>query len=229
MKQTLAAKGVNRLLDALPRGERARVVALCERVDVLQGQVLCEAGKRFEYAYFPLTATVALLAHADGHQFLEMGTIGNEGMLGATLVLGIDTAPLRSVAQGAGTALRVPVDELVALLERSVPLRRALSRYLYVLTEQLAQIAACTHFHEIRPRLARWLLMTHDRAHSNRFHFTHVSLAVMLGVQRSAVTIAAGLLQSRALIHYARGDITILSRAGLLAASCSCYLAITKK
>lgn len=229
MKQTLAAKGVNRLLDALPRAERAKVLARCERVDLAQGQTLCEAGTRFEHAYFPLTAFVALLAHADGYQFLEMGTIGNEGMLGATLVLGIDTAPLGAVVQGAGTALRMPVAELIAALERSVPLRRALSRYLYVLTEQLAQIAACTHFHEIKPRLARWLLMTHDRAHSNRFHFTHVSLAAMLGVQRSAITIAAGLLQSNKLIRYMRGDITILSRTGLLAASCSCYGAITKK
>lgn len=229
MQQLPPTKVVNGLLAALPRAERDYVLAHCELVELAQGQLLSEANDPFEYAYFPLTAYVALIVQADGNECLEMGAIGNEGMLGATLVLDIDTAPLRAVVQGGGIALRIPAADLRDRLIHSQTLRRSLSRYLFELTGQLAQIAACTHFHEIKPRLARWLLMTHDRAHSDSFHFTHVSLAGMLGVQRSAVTIAAGLLQRGNLIRYVRGDITILSRAGLLAASCSCYGTLTKK
>lgn len=229
MQHLPSANVVNRLLDALPSVERDRVLAHCELVELAQGDVLSDSGKKFQYAYFPLTAYIALLAQADDHQLLELGAIGNEGMLGASLVLGLQTAPLRAVVQGGGIALRIPATDLSAVLGTSEPLQRALGRYIYELTEQLVQIAACTHFHEIKPRLARWLLMTHDRAHSDRFHFTHVSLAGMLGVQRSAVTIAAGLLQRSDLIRYVRGEITILSRAGLLAASCSCYGTLTKK
>ncbi len=229
MNPLSSAKTVNRLLDALPSAERDRVLAHCELIELVQGQVLSEPGEEFQYAYFPLTAHIALLANADDHQFLEMGAIGNEGLLGATLVLDIDTAPLRAVVQGEGAALRMPTVDLREAIANGTALRMQLARYLYEITNQLVQIAACTHFHEIKPRLARWLLMTHDRAHSDRFHFTHVALAGMLGVQRSAVTIAAGLLQRSKLIQYARGDITILSRSGLLAASCSCYGTLTKK
>ncbi|MEX0899774.1 MAG: Crp/Fnr family transcriptional regulator [Gammaproteobacteria bacterium] len=227
--QARSAKVLNQLLEALPRAERESVLAQCERVELVQGHILSESDEPIEHVYFPLTAFIALLARADNRQFLELGAIGNEGVLGATLVLGLETAPMRAVVQGSGSALRTPVAEFHAALARSPVLRQTLYGYLYDLTEHLVQIAACTHFHEIKPRLARWLLMTHDRAHSDNFHFTHVSLAGMLGVQRSAVTIAAGLLQRSKLIHYVRGDITIVSRAGLLAASCSCYGVITKK
>ncbi len=229
MQKLPSANVVNGLLDALSSAERDLVLTHCELIELVQDQVLAEFGQPFEHAYFPLTAHIALLAQADEHQLLEMGAVGNEGMLGATLVLGIDIAPLRAIVQGGGIALRIPVADLRDAIARSEALRTALAGYLYVLTEQLVQIAACTHFHEIKPRLARWLLMTHDRAHSDQFHFTHVSLAGMLGVQRSAVTIAAGLLQRSNLIQYVRGDIKILSRPGLLAASCGCYEALTKK
>ena len=157
-----------------------------------------------------------------------MGLIGSEGMLGVTLVLGINTAPLDAVVQGSGTALRLSASQLQRELRDTPALFKILSRYLYVLMAQLSQSVACSHFHETEPRLARWLLMTHDRAHADHFYLTHQRLADMLGVQRSAVTIAAGTLQKRKLICYTRGEINILDRAGLEAGSCECYGELTE-
>jgi len=155
-----------------------------------------------------------------------MGLIGNEGMLGASLMLGVNFAPLRALVQGNGSALRISTAEFQRDLAECPSLHRVLNRYLYVTMAQLSQTAACNHFHEIEPRLARWLLMTHDRAHSNHFHLTHEFLADMLGVRRSGITVAAGALQGKNLIGYTRGEISILDRSGLEAAACECYQAV---
>lgn len=215
----------NHLIQALPRRDRARILAYCELVPLTFDTILCEPNQPFTQVYFPLTGFISLVATVSGHPPLEMGLIGNEGMLGATLVLGVATAPLRGVVQGSGNALRMTAAQLKQELIDSPALRRVLDRYLYALMAQLSQAAACTRFHEIEPRLARWLLMTHDRAHADHFHLTHQFLADMLGVRRSAVTIAAGALQRRELISYSRGEINILDRGGLEAASCECYQA----
>lgn len=217
---------VNRLIAALPRKERERVAALCEPVDLAPGMTLCESDRPFRHAYFPLTGCISLVTTLGGHRPLELGLIGAEGMLGVTLVLGVNAVPVSGVVQVAGTALRMTAQSLRAELAECPAFLRTLNRYLYVWTAQLAQTAACTHFHETGPRLARWLLMTHDRAHGDHFHLTHQVLADMLGVQRSAVTIAAGALQKRKLISYSRGVINVLSRKGLEAASCECYDAV---
>ncbi|MGA8259618.1 MAG: Crp/Fnr family transcriptional regulator [Arenicellales bacterium] len=194
-----------------------------EPVDLSFGTILCEPEQRYRHVFFPLTGFISLVATVHRHEPLEIAMIGNEGALGATLVLGIGTAPLRGVVQGAGTALRITAPHFRRELRDSPNLSRVLKRYLYVSMEQLSQAVTCTRFHAVETRLVRWLLMTHDRAHSDHFHLTHQFLADMLGVRRSAVTIAAGVLQKKGLIHYARGDITILSRRGLEAASCECY------
>lgn len=219
---------VNQLIGSLSRSERNGILGHCEPIDMNFGNVLCEADQPYRHIYFPLTGFISLVASVENHQPLELGMIGNEGMLGVSLLLGIPSAPLRGVVQGAGSALRMSAGQLRRELDDSPGLRRTLSRYFYVLMAQLSQTTVCTRFHEVDARLARWLLMTHDRAHADHFHLTHQFLADMLGVQRSAVTIAAGMLQARGLICYTRGEITILSRKGLEAASCECYAAVVE-
>ncbi|MDP3857824.1 MAG: Crp/Fnr family transcriptional regulator [Stagnimonas sp.] len=217
---------VNRLIDALPRSERGPIMARCEPVELAFGAVLCEPDEPFRHVYFPLTGFISLVVSVAGHRPLEMGLIGSEGMLGVTMVLGVGSAPLRAVVQGAGSALRMTAAQFRQAASVSPILLRGLNRYLYVLMAQLAQTTACTRFHEVEARLARWLLMTHDRAHADHFHLTHQFLADMLGVRRSGVTVAAGALQARNLIGYARGEIRILDRSGLEAVSCECYAAV---
>ena len=216
----------SRLIEGLPSKQRKQLLNGCEPVDLVFGNVLHEANQPIRHVYFPLSGFVSLVTTLDGHQPLEMGLIGNEGMLGATLALGLGQAPMRAVVQGSGSALRISSQLFKQELLSSPALLRALKRYLYVVMTQLSQSAACTHFHEIEPRLARWLLMTHDRAHADHFHLTHEYLADMLGVRRSGVSIAAAAMQARGVISYSRGEIHILDRAGLELAACECYAAL---
>lgn len=214
---------VNRLLEFLPRHARDRLLSECEPVSLVFDTVLCERGSSYRHVYFPLGGSISLVATVGAHPPLEIALIGNEGMLGATLVLGVDRARLRGIVQGAGSAWRIPAPRFRRAMRESPALRDVVMRYLFVVIAQLSQSTACTRFHEVEARLARWLLMTHDRAHADRFHLTHLFLADMLGVRRSAVTIAAGALQRRKLISYARGEIDVVDRKGLEAASCECY------
>ena len=213
----------NRLIQGLSRRDREALLSRCETVDLSFGQILCEPREPLRFAYFPLTGFISLVTSLGDHAPMEMGLIGNEGMLGVTLMLGVDNAPLRGVVQGKGTALKISTSQLRRRLLDSPRLRKTLHRYLYVLMEQLSTSAACNHFHQVEPRLARWLLMTHDRAHADHFRLTHAYLAGMLGVRRSGITVAAGALQRGMLIGYTRGEISILDRKGLEAASCECY------
>jgi CRP-like cAMP-binding protein len=214
---------VNRLLQTLPRRQRARFVENCDSVDLAFGNILCEPEMPFRHIYFPLTGFISVMAEVAGHPPLELGLIGNEGMLGATLALQVRTAPLLGMVQGPGTALRMTAVQFQRELGESAKLHNTLNRYMYVLMAQLSQSGGCMRFHDISARLARWLLMIHDRAHSDQFHLTHQFLADMLGVQRSAVTIAAGVLQRKRIIRYIRGAIRVLDRQGLEAVSCECY------
>ena len=217
---------VNRLLGTLPRKVQQRMLQRCEPVELAYGLILNESGEHIRHVYFPTSSFISLVTVLKSKASLEVGLIGNEGMLGVSLALGVDTSPMRALVQGAGGALRMPAAIFRSELEHSPALRHDLDRYIYVLLAQLAQTAACTCFHVLEARLARWLLMTHDRAHADHFYLTHALLAEMLGVRRSGVTRAAGELQRKKLIHYSRGDVTVLDRKGLERASCECYAAV---
>ncbi len=213
----------NRLLEGLPRKERDRILKRCETVDLVFGTILCEPGSPYRHVYFPVTGFISTVATLGDHQPLEIRLIGDEGMLGATVALGVNTIPLRAIVQGSGIAWRMTTPQFRDSLRENPGLLRMLKRYLYVQVAQLSQGIGCNRFHEVEARLARWLLMTHDRAHADHFHLTHQYLADMLGVRRSGITIAAGALQRSALIGYARGVIRVLDRKGLEARSCECY------
>ena len=213
----------NHLIERLPRKDRARLLARCETLPLVLAEVLCDPGTAMNYAYFPVDGFVSMVATVAGSPGVEVGMVGREGMLGAHIALGVDRAPLHALVQGAGSARRIGADDLRAELEHSAALRDSVNRYLYVLLSQLATSAACLRFHLIGPRLARWLLMSADRSHSDNFHVTQEFLAFMLGVRRVGITAAAGDLQRAGLIEYHRGEITVLNRHALQAAACSCY------
>jgi len=220
-----AVQATNQLLDALPPTDCEQLLSKCEHIELKFAEVLCRPGERISHVYFPTGSFISLVTPMDGNAGLEVGLIGNEGILGITLMLGVDVAPFHALVQGAGPALRMTASAFLNELGQSATLQQKLKRYLYVSMRQLAQTAACTRFHVVEARLARWLLMTQDRAHSNYFHVTHVFLAYILGVRRVGITKAANALQKRKLISYQRGNITIIDRAGLEAASCGCYRA----
>lgn len=213
----------NQLIARLPRKSRSSLMQLCEAVQLTMADVLCDGGKPIRNVYFPIAGFISLVTLLDGKPVLEVGMVGREGMLGAQMVLGIIREPLHAVVQGSGSAWRIGASAFRRELTGNKALKETLGQYLHVTATQLAGSAACLRFHQIGPRLARWLLMTQDRANSSSFKVTHEFLAFMLGVRRVGITTAAAGLQRQGLVEYHRGDIKILNRLGLEKAACSCY------
>lgn len=213
----------NRLLAALSADKHEDIVTRLEPVDLALGETLAEPWAPLSHVYFPTRSFVSVIMSTDQRSKLEVGLIGNEGMLGAALVLGINESSASALVQGGGAAWRMEAEAFQRELVTNSALDFIVKRYLHVTLVQLAQTAACTRFHRVEARLARWLLMTQDRAGSATFAITHEFLAYMLGVRRAGISEAAHALQRRKLIRYRRGQLAILDRIGLEAAACTCY------
>jgi CRP-like cAMP-binding protein len=215
----------NRLLAALPKKEYQLLLPELEQVTLVFGDILFDSGDPIRHVYFPNNSIISLLSAVEDREILEVGIVGNEGMVGLPIFMGVTKSRNRALVQGAGTAMRMKS----AALRRKVggdgdgSLHDLLLRYAHSLLTQISQSAACNRFHLINARLARWLLMTHDRVEGDDFRLTQEFLSHMLGVRREQVTLSAGVLQKRKLISYNRGHIKILNRAGLEATSCTCY------
>lgn len=213
----------NKLLAELPRAVYNRMLPQLETVTLMYGDILFEVGEVIKHVYFPSDSLVSLLTQVDSHHALEVGMVGNEGLVGVGFALGINTSPVRAMVQGSGAALRMKAIRFRTELQQSTHLQKGVSLYTHALMAQIAQTAACNRFHNIEARLARWLLMTRDRVGANQFHLTQEFLSDMLGVRRVGVTKAAHALKNRDLIDYRRGNIDIVDGRGLEKAACSCY------
>ena len=225
MPRNHLATADNRLLAAVPRTDQRRLLAQGELVELQAEAVLHEAGAVQRHVYFPISSFISQVTPLDACAGLEVSLVGSEGMVGDSILQDVAVSPLRHLVHGSGTALCIPVAGFRHELDRSPTLRRRLHRYAYVKLHQIAQTAACIRYHVVEARLARWLLMRHDRAPSDHFHATHEFLAYMLGVRRVGITQAATSLQKQGFIDYSRGEISILDRRGLEQRSCGCYFA----
>lgn len=190
MKISNNAMSVNRLLAGLPPRSAQQLVRQCDTVELGAGRVLCERGEPMRHVYFPLRGFISLVATVPGRPPLALSLIGSEGMLGVLQMRGVGRMPMRAVVGGPGLALRMSAARFRQAWRNSAALLHRLNHYLYFFVVQLSQTATCSRFHEVESRLVRWLLMVHDRAQADHFRLTHQALADMLGVQRSAVTIA---------------------------------------
>jgi CRP-like cAMP-binding protein len=219
----------NHLIARLPRADQLRLLKACKLVSLNLKEVLAEGKRPLSHVYFPTEGFISLVTLMNGKPVVEVGMVGREGMVGALFALeGLSTEPLHTVVQGPGKAWRISGVAFRRELGRSKALRNAVHLYLQVTMTQMTIGTACMRFHSLRQRLARWLLMMNDRAHSDSFRVTHEFLAFMLGMRRVGITTAAAALQRAGFISYRRGSVTVLNRRGLEAAACSCYAADRK-
>ena len=213
----------NLLLAALSPKERALIGEASSIVRLSAGNVLIDRGDRLRYVYFPLDCVLSLLATADEHSMVEVAMIGREGVVGYIETLGGRISTSRILVVHGGAALRLTVSQTLQFLNSSAALCEILNHYLFAYISQLAQTVACTRFHQIEPRLARWLLMVVDRSTAQGFSMTQDSLAILLGVRRVGISAAAGAFKSKRLIQYSRGNLQLTNRVSLQAEACTCY------
>jgi len=216
-------KAVNRLLAALPDAEYQRLIPHLEHVSLSLKQVLYEVGEPIEYVYFPQRAIVSSLSTMEDGSMVEVGLVGNDGIVGIPAALGDNIATTTTTVQVPDSAMRMKASVLKSEFQRGGVLQSLLLRYIQALFALTSQNAACNRLHHLEERLARWLLLVYDRVESNELPLTQEFISQMLGVRRAGVTVAANMLQQAGLIRYTRGRITILNREELQAASCECY------
>jgi CRP-like cAMP-binding protein len=219
----------NWLLDGLPREEYERLKSDLEPVTFSLGEVVYESGGRMAHVFFPTTSHISLLYTMLNGTTAEMGLVGNEGVVGIALFMGGDTTPNRAMVQGAGDAFRMRAKSMQREFKRGGDFQHLLLRYTQALITQISQTAVCNRLHSVEQRLCRWLLMTHDRTHSDELQMTQEFISNMLGVRREGVTHAAHNLQNNGLISYVRGRIKILDRKGLEAHACECYAVVKEE
>jgi len=214
---------LNELLTALPAGDMQRLRAELEPVVLKLGEVIFESGDELDFVYFPTSGIISLLQIMANGSTGEIAVVGNEGVVGIALFMGGESSPSRAVVQSAASALRLPAKALTKEFKRGGELQRLLLRYTQALIAQMSQTVVCNRHHSIQQQLSRWLLMSLDRLESNDVLMTQELIANMLGVRREGVTDAAGALQGKKLIRYARGRIEVLDRLGLERVACECY------
>jgi CRP-like cAMP-binding protein len=213
----------NRFLRLLPASSYVRLRPYLEVVPLPRHHVVWNVDDPIDSVYFPRRCVLSLLVALKRRAPVEAATVGNEGMIGTGAVLGAERSPLLVITQLPGPALRIGATLFRDLVEDDASLRLLTLRYSHALMDQTAQSVACNRRHTTIQRCARWLLMTHDRAQTDTFQLTHQFLALMLGVRRASVTIAAGRLQRLGMIHYRYGLVTIEDRRGLELTACECY------
>jgi CRP-like cAMP-binding protein len=213
----------NRLLDALPADDRRALVAVASSFSARQGKVIYRQGGEVGFVYFPIAAMYSLVLNLESGEKAEVATVGNEGFVGLPVYFRLGRSPYEAMLQVVGEALEVQAKQFSRLVSSSRALAELVSRFAVYSFHCANQLVACNAFHALEERACRWLLLTRDRAGSDRFQLTQEFLAEMLGVTRQSVTIVAGTLQRAGLISYKRGEITVLNRAGLEEAACECY------
>ena len=226
--RSTTSKEANRLLAALPNSELAKLEPHLEHVELRFRDLLQETNQRIEYVHFPRSGVISAVNDFNNGDTVEVATIGNEGVAGHAVALGVMTAGNRLFVQVTGESVRIKSSALRKVMEQSPQLRSILQRYSQALFQQVAQTAACNRAHTVDERCAKWLLMTHDRVGNGSFSLTQEFMAMMLGVHRPTVSVAAGMLQKAGIITYVRGHITILNRKALEEASCECYRLIQR-
>ena len=217
------SKPQNGLLNKLSARDLAQLRPSFAEIELRNKMVLNAPGERISHVYFPINGVVSMVNESETGDVVEFATIGPEGFVGFPVLLGASSIPSKAFVQVPGQALQMKVPDFRRAVEKLPKFNSLLLRSTMALLNQIAQAASCNRLHEVQERCARWLLMTHDRVQDDAFPLTQEFLAMMLGVHRPTVSIAAGMLQKAGLIEYRRGVITVLDRKGLEAASCNCY------
>ena len=229
MSATNQNKPINRLLAALPIEDYQRLAPYLEPVKLPQYQILYNAGEKYDYAYFPSYSIVSIVATMENGSTIEIGVIGNEGMLGLPIVLGTDYVTSSAIVQVGDGGYRIAAKRLQSELNRQGALERLMMRYIQARITQLSQNTACNRYHSVEQRFARWLLTVRDNIQKNEFLLTQEFISQMLGVRRTGVSEVATRFQEQGIIQYRRGFIRIISNQKLEAYACECYRLIAKE